>query len=136
MKYRITFEKNDTVIKTVDLEAASSDEAFSKAYYMPYTKMSEEIGVEEIPTGPSVIGVEFIYQDMMTKEMFTDRIMIFADSEQQAVEYYNRYYRGRRFWFNPGKTESDGKHVRGSVKGTYFAGCPRYDADATGGKKC
>ena len=54
-----------------------------------------------------------------------------AEDEKQAIDYYNRNYRGKRYWFNAGKPEPDGKNEYRQVKETYFAACPGYHADAT-----
>ena len=131
-EFRITFSGNNKC-KSVDIKASCSDDAFVKAYEMPEatSRIYTEISIEEVPEGPKVIGIEFEYEDTAFKKTFTDYIFIRANDEAQAVDYYNRHYKGGRFWFHAGKTEDDGKCIRGKVLETYYAAVPGYDADAT-----
>lgn len=130
--YRITFSGNGKS-KHIDVCAESCDDAFSRAYRMPEasSRTYKEVTVEEIPSGLSVIGIEFEYTDTFIKRNFHDCLFIKANNEDEAIQYYNDHYKGKRFWFNAGKTEEDGKCIRGKVIDTYFAAGPRYDADAT-----
>lgn len=130
--YRISFSgKNDC--KSVDVQAINSEDAFNKAYKMPESKSGQytDIWIEKIPTEPSVIGIEFKYTDTAIKKNFHGCLFIKANNEAEAVNYYNEYYKGQRFWFNAGEIVEDGKCIRGDVIQTYFAACPGYDADAT-----
>ena len=131
-KYRITFCGKHS--KHYDVDASNSDEAFKIAYSMPEASKHHiytDVSVEEVPNGPSVIGIEFKYTDTVLKKDFTNYIHIKAKDEADAVRYYNEHFRGKRFWFNPSKTEEDGKCVRGEVIDTFFSACPGFDADAT-----
>lgn len=130
--FRITFTGNGKS-KSVDVQAACSDDAFDMAYKMSEatSRAYTDISVEEVPDGPKVIGIEFEYEDTAFKKTFPGYIFIRAYNEAQAVDYYNRHYKGGRFWFHAGKTEENGKCVRGKVLETYYAACPGYDADAT-----
>ena len=40
------------------------------------------------------------------------------------------HHKGKRYWFDVGKPEPNGKHEYRQVKETYFAACPGYHADA------
>ena len=120
--------------KSYDVEAENSDEAFQIAYRKPEAQRYDlftNISVEEIPEGASPIGIRFSYYDTYAKRNFTDYLVIKANDEKQAVEYYNSYYRGKHFSFNVGEIEEIGKHIYGNVVETYFAACPGYHADAT-----
>lgn len=129
-KYRITLSKNSHH-KEYDIVADDTDDAFHKAYKLVGNDRYSSISVMEIPKGPSPIGLEIEYEDKIFRKFFTGYIIIRANSEQEAVDYYNKHLKGGRFWFHPGKTEADGKCVRGRVKSTYYAACRGYDADAT-----
>lgn len=134
--YRIIFYHNRTEKrKVVDISVKNSSEAFALACKMPEAKNREytDVFVEEIPDYPTTIGVRFEYYDTYIKRFFSDVVMIKAENEKQAVEYYEKNLRGKRFWFNAGETKEDGKCIRGKVLETYFASCPGYDADATEG---
>lgn len=134
-KYRITFHDGPTGNrrKDVDVIARGTDDAFRQAFQMPEAKnrLYSEVIVAEIPKEPSVIGVEFAYRDTALKRDFVDYMFIKARDEAEAVRCYNEHFLGSRFWFRAGKTEEDGKCVRGKVLQTYFAVGARYDADAT-----
>ena len=99
-KFRTTFilnnGKGDDSVK-IDVQAQSSDEAFHKAYKI----LKQRIGggpeylysdayTEEIPEGASNIGIKFKYYDGMLKKTFSNYIIIRAESEKKAVEFYNR----------------------------------------------
>lgn len=135
--YRITFSDGPmgNRRKHVDIEANSIDEAFSKAYRMPeaQSRIYTDVDIDEIEDGPKVIGIKFEYEDTAFKKRFSDYILIRANSEEEAVEYYNKHYKGGRFWFNAAEDAPDGKCIRGKVLETYFAACPGYHADATAG---
>ena len=137
MKYRITFSDGPmgNRDKHIDVDADSSDEAFKMAYAMPEAKnhMYTDVMVEKHPLGASPIGLTIEYYDTYFKEYYTGTMIIKAENEDQAMEYYDRNYKGKHFWFNCGQIEDDGKCVYGKIKDTYFAACPGYDADATKG---
>lgn len=132
-KYRIEFNgKNSS--KRYDVVASNIDDAFKLAYSMPEASQYHiygDIGIEEIPEGPSVIGIKFRYTDTVFKKEFTDYIHIKAKDEADAVRYYNENFKGKRFWFNAGKTEDDGKCIRGDVIETFFSAGAGFAADAT-----
>lgn len=137
-KYRITIIKQYPItlnrlqnISEYDITAESVDEAFQKAYKLAKNQRNCSISVMEVPEGPSSIGLEIEYEDKIFKRIFTGTVIIRANNEKEAVEYYNKYLKGGRFWFQPGKTEADGKCVRGRVKSTYYAACDGWDVDAT-----
>lgn len=132
--YRITFYNNETEEHTsYDVYAENSDEAFKQAFKMPEAKSSHytDVSVEEIPKGPSVIAIKFEAFDTVIKKIFANYIFIKANNEKDAVKYYNENFKNKRFWFDAGKTEDDGKHIRGNIIETYFASVPGYHADAT-----
>ena len=116
--YRITFydgpEGNRS--KNVDVYAESFDDARRQAWQMDEAKyrMYSDIMIEEIPNGPSVIGVEYEYTHPYLKQKFTERVFIKANSEAQALKYFNEHFK-----------------ERGRATKTYFACCTGYDADAT-----
>lgn len=133
--YRITFYDGPmgNLSKDVDVYAENSDEALHMAYRMPEAKDRRftDVMVGKIPEGPSIIGIEFEYTDTYFNDKFKEYMFIKANNEAEAVEYYNNHFKDKHFWFNAGKTETDGKNVRGRVVKTYFACVERYDADAT-----
>ena len=130
--YRITFSSRDNC-KHIDVCAKDCDEAFARAYRMPEAKsgMYSEIMVERIPTTPSVISVKFKYLDTVTDKTFFGYVLIKAKDEAHALKHYDKYLKDKRFWFNVGKTEEDGKNIRLEAVDTYFAGCAEFDIDAT-----
>lgn len=133
--YRITFGDGPAGnrTKSYDVHATDSDDAFKKAYKMPESKMRgiySEVSVEKIPDGASNIGIKFSYYDSVIQKNYKDYLIIRAMNEAQAVEYYNRNYKGKHFWFQAGKIEPDGKCVYGNVIETYFAAVPGYNASA------
>ena len=88
--------------------------------------------VEEFPNGPSPIGIEFWYQDLMLKKKSCQYMIIFAEDEAQAVSFYNKKYKGKKFfqpW--PHKIDEGGNCIYDEVRETYFAACTGYDDDAT-----
>lgn len=133
--YRITFHDGPLSdrSKSVDVVAKDPDEAFEIAYSMPEARrrLYDNILIEKIPIGPSVIGVKFEYYDTAFEKNFTDQVFIKAENEQQAINYYNKYYKGGRFNVYGNKTVKDGRCIRGRVLKTYFTGLPGFDADAT-----
>lgn len=133
MRYRITFSGKSSS-KSFDITADSVEQAFSFAYQLPEAKMQwyfTDVSVQEIPAGPSVIGIKFQYTDTYAKQEFIEYLMILADSESQAVKYYNKHYKGGRFWFNASENDPTGKNIRGQVLETYYSSACGYDADAT-----
>ena len=131
--YRVIFSGHNKS-KHFDIYAKSSDQALSDGYKLfPDARYRgyENILVEEIPTEPSPIGIEFKYTDTFLKRDFTGYLIIKAKDETQAKDYYNKHFKGKRFWFNAGEIEDNGKCVYGNIKSTYFAACIGYDADAT-----
>lgn len=134
-KYRITFTPRYSDVKPykIDVAAENSDEAFHIAYQTPEAKsrMYSELTCEEWPEGISNIGIRFRYTDTVFRKEFEGYLVIRAASEKDAVAYYNRHYKGNRFWFHCGEICEDGKCVYGKVVETYFAACSGFDADAT-----
>lgn len=130
--YRATFCGNDKS-KQIDLYAVNFDDAFEKAYQQPEARnrIYTDVIIEKIPTEPGVIGIEFEYTDIFIKKNYRGYLFIKAKNEAEAVQYYNVNFKGKRFWFDAGKTEEDGKCIRGKVIQTYFAPGPGYHADAT-----
>ena len=133
--YRITFHDgpDGNRSKYIDVYAKSSDEAFDIAYKMPEARrrLYDNVMVEKIPTEPSTIGVEIEYYDTQLKRNFTDRLFIRAENEKQAIDYYNKHFKGGRFGLYANMPVENGKCIRGRVLRTYFTGLPGYDADAT-----
>ena len=135
-KFRITFydgpEGNN--IKTVDVASRDSKEAMSLAYRMPEAKMYElytDMIVEEIPKEPSIIGIMFEYEGRGFNGTCSGCLFIKANDEAQAVAYYNKHFKNKRFNVY-GKNNDDGVNVRRGIKYTYFPPAfGRYDADAT-----
>lgn len=134
MRFRIIFYDPETDTSAhFDVDAQNKDEAFSMAFGMPEAKsrIYKEVSVEEIKGGPKVIGIKFQYRDTYAKRDFCGYLFIRATNEEQARSYYRKHFQGENFWFDAGKTESEGKCVRGNILETYFAAGPGYDADAT-----
>lgn len=132
--YRISFtDERGDVTCHFDVQADNEVEAMHIGYRMPEAnnRMYAEMSVEEIPDGPKQIGVEFLYRDTCIGRVFHGHVIIRANDEKQALDYYNANLKGKRFWFNTGKTEESGKCIRGKALDTYLAACPGYDADAT-----
>lgn len=133
--YRITFHDgpNSSRSKCVDVYAKDSDEAFDLAYKMPEARrrLYDNILIEKIPTGPSIIGVEYEYYDRAAERNFTDRFFIKAENEKQAIDYYNKHYKGNRYGTYYDKNKKTDRFIRGKVLNTYFAVAINFDADAT-----
>lgn len=133
--YRITFSDGPLgdKRKDVDVRAANIDEAFKMAYKMPEAKggLYTDIGIEEIVDGPKVIGLEVEYADTVFKQNFTGYVFIRAYTEKEAVAYYDKHMKNKRFVHNIGEEVENGKCIRGRVKRTYFAGASGHHADAT-----
>ncbi len=135
-KYRVTFHDGPTGnrSKNFDIEAENMDEAFKKAYrafpdarYQGYTDAT----TTEIPTEPSPIGIRFRYLEN-GKRSYCQYLIIKANDEAHAIEFFNRNLKGRSFfqpW--PSKPDEKGNCVYGNVEETYFAACTGYDYDAT-----
>ena len=132
MLYRVTFSgPNDSHVH-YDVEAEDSDQAFRFAYAKLQNRdRYTDAAVEEVPKGPKSISIKFESYDHYAKKSYTDYMIILAEDEKQAIDDYNRNYRGKRYWFDVGKPEPNGKHEYRQVKETYFAACPGYHADAT-----
>lgn len=132
--FRITFSDGSMGNKSkhVDVYAQNSDDAFSQAYKMPETEYGiyTDVSVEEIPTEPTVIGIQFRYTDTYMKKDFTGYVIIRAKDEAHAKEYYNEQLKGKHFMHYPSKLEESGKCVIGKIVETYFAACPGFDYDA------
>ncbi len=136
--FRITFSPKANAgsrarEKHYDVTAKNSDEAFQIAYQKPETDSPyyQSIGVQEIPKQASPIGIHFKYLDTFANKTYSDYLIIKADSEEQAKDYYNQHLKGKRFWFDAGKPEPDGKHEYQQILDTYFATCPGFHFDAT-----
>lgn len=128
--YRVTFSSSNGS-HVCDIEAEDSDQAFRFAYAKLQNRdRYTDAAVEEITKGPKPIGIKFESYDHYAKKSYTDYIIILAEDEKQAIDYYNRNYKGKRYWFDVGKPEPNGKHEYRQVKETYFAACPGYHADA------
>ncbi len=137
MKYRVTFHDGPTGnrSKKFDIEAGDMDEAFRIAYQR--FPNAREMGftdatTEEIPTEPSAIGIRFKYSDIRAEKSYSQYLVVKANDEAHAVEFYNRNLKGRSFfqpW--PSKPDEKGNCIYGEVAETYFAACPGYDFDAT-----
>lgn len=109
--YRVTFSSSNGS-HVCDVEAEDSDQAFRFAYAKLQNRdRYTDAAVEEITKGPKPIGIKFESYDHYAKKSYTD-------------------YKGKRYWFDVGKPEPNGKHEYRQVKETYFAACPGYHADA------
>lgn len=126
--FRITFSGKEKK-KHIDVYAENREDALKMALHMPEVNHFRDVTVEEIPEFPCVIGIKFQYRNC--KQDYCGYLSIKADSEKDAVRYYNTHFKGKPFRFDPGETEEDGKNIRGKVLETYFACCPGFDADAT-----
>lgn len=135
--FRITFydgpEGNRS--KTVDVYAESFDDARRQAWQMPEAKnrLYSDMMIEEIPKGPSVIGILYEYTDPYVSGKSTQPMFIKANDEAEAICYYNKHCLGTHFDFpNYRKNDENGRCTRGRIVETYFvAGAVNYDADAT-----
>ncbi len=138
-KYRVTFHDGPCGSKSLkyDIEAENSDEAFNKAYKDLRAKGLDicftDSTTEEWPNGTSNIGIEFNYLEGRQRRAYSQYMIIRAENEQQAVEFYNRNFKGKRFYQPwPCKVEENGNCEYRNVARTYFAACPGADFDATG----
>jgi len=140
-KYRVSFSKgpdSDQRLK-YDIEAETSDEAFSKAYQYLKSKdidsLHSDSTIEEWPDGASNIGIRFKYYDGTLKREFSQYMIIHADNEIQAVEFYNSKFKGKHFYQPyPHRIEENGNCEYRAVAETYFAACPGAHYDATKAK--
>ena len=128
--FRITFSGKDRS-ENIDVFAENREDALEMALCMPEVEHYRDVTIEEFPEFPCVIGIKFQYRDTCRKKDFRGYVFIKANSEKEAVDYYNEHLKGKRFCFDSGKTETNGKCIRGKVLETYFAGCPGFDVDAT-----
>ena len=135
-KYRVSFNNcSQDKRYCIDVDACSMDEALNMvlkakgewARKNGYTDAT----ASEIPTDASVIGVCFNYEDTVFREKSVGYLFIKANDEKHAKDYYNKNYKGKRFWFKPGVIDDTGKNLYGTIKETYFAAAPGFDADAT-----
>lgn len=137
-EYRITFHDGPMGNKSLDYDvlAYSMDEAFQMGIEYGEKHRLRSLGyinmtLSEKPKGPSVIGIEFVSKDTALKKEFAGYVFIKANSEEQAREYYEKNLHGKRYWFNTGKPEPEGKCVFGKIKSSYFAAAGGYGYDAT-----
>ena len=131
--YRLTLTGPDgKKIREWDVQAASVDAAMDTALKQPEIKniRGGELSVQEVPEGPSQFGVRFRYYDTVFRQHFTDCLIIRAENERQAKDYYIRHLEGGRFRHDPAKNDSNGKCIREGVLETYIAACPGWDFDA------
>ena len=136
--YRATFRpkiEHDSDFLRYDLEAENSDDAISKAYRYLRDRGIEhrfsEVMVEEIPKGPTNIGIKFAYEEGK-RGIYYNYIVIRANDEADAEAFYNKTLLGKRFYQPwPAKIDENGNCVYGRVAETYFAACPGFDLDAT-----
>lgn len=138
-KYRVTFSgRNKSFYKDVaakDIRAAMDiGVTYAEECGLRYKGYSN-VSVEEVPTGASVIGIEFEYYDSAFKRTFRECMMIRANSERQAHDYYNEHLYGEHFkgQQNIGKVEASGKCTYGRVYETYFAACDGCHIDISKG---
>ena len=137
-KYRITLHNGpeggrDKCVK--DVFAESFEDARHQMWQMDEVKRREysEASIEQVPEGPSVIGVCYEYVDPGLTGKSSQYMFIKANSEGEAIRYYNNHYRNTHFDFpNSKKIDDAGRCTRGRIVETYFAhGVAKYDADAT-----
>ena len=132
--YRITFYNgpagNSSMHK--DVYAKDSDDAFKQAYRMPEAQSHRysDVAVEEIPDGPSCIGIEFETYDRVFRKTFTNYIFVLAEDEVEARSWYRRNLMEKKtFCIYPDRPEVNEKSSYGRIKRTYFAcGCGGFDA--------
>ena len=123
--YRITFSDGPTGnrYKSVDVFAADSDDAFRQAYRMPEatSRQYTSVGVEQIPDGPSLIGIEFETYDSVFRRTFTNYIFVLAKDEAEARDWYKRNLMGKKtFCIYPDEPEPNAKCSYGRIRRTYF----------------
>lgn len=63
-----------------------------------------------------------------------DYLFIRANSEAEALQYYNTHFRDQRYSRHAGTTDPAGHRVRGRVTQTYYADGMQYCADASNSK--
>lgn len=138
--YRVTFvSKTNAKDLKYDLKAHDSDEAFKLAYKKCEVKhrtepryLYSDVQIEEVPEDISNIGIKFRYQDLMLKKNMYQYMVIRANSEKEAKDYYNKNLYGKQFiQIQPHKVVEKGNCIYDSIIETYFAACPGYDFDAT-----
>lgn len=131
--YRLTLTGPDgKKIREWDAKAVSMDAAMDAALKQPEIKniRGGELSVQEVPERPSQFGVRFRYYDTVFRQHFTDCLIIRAENERQAKDYYVRHLEGGLFQYDPAKSDKNGKCIRGVVLETYIAACPGWDFDA------
>ena len=131
--YRMTLTGPDRKkIREWDAKAVSMDAAMNAALKRPEIKniRGGELSVQEVPEGPSQFGVRFRYYDTVFRQHFTDCLIIRAENERQAKDYYVRYLEGGPFQHDPARDDKNGKCIREGVLETYIAACPGWDLDA------
>lgn len=131
--YRLTLIGPDgKKIREWDVRAVSMDAAMDAALKQPEVKNIHggELSAQEVSEGPSQFGIRFRYYDTVFRQHFTDCLIIRAENERQAKDYYVRYLEGGRFQHDPAKNDKNGKCIREGVLETYIAACPGWDFDA------
>lgn len=131
--YRLTLTgPSGKKIREWDVQAASMDAAMDAALKQPEIKniRGGELSAQEVPEGPSQFGVRFRYYDTVFRQHFTDCLIIRAENEQQAKDYYIRYLEGGRFQYDSARDDKNGKCIREGILETYIAACPGWDFDA------
>lgn len=138
-EYRVTFSGRGKSfhkdIKAADMHTAMDmGIAYAERNGLRY-KGYDNVDVGEIPTGASVIGIEFEYYDAAFKSTFHGYMFIRANNERQAHDYYNEHFNGRRFKNQQdiGEIEPSGKCTYGRVCQTYFAAGDGYHVDIAKG---
>lgn len=135
--YRIVFHDGPegSRSKNVDVCAESFEDARRQAFQMPEAcnRMYSDMLIEKIPEGPSVIGIEFEFEMKCPPfyEKGKDYLFIRANSEAEALQYYNSHFKGERYNRRAGETVPDGCRVRKRATKTYFAAGCAPCADAT-----
>ena len=131
--YRLTLTGPDgKKIREWDVRAVSMDAAMDAALKQPEVKNIHggELSAQEVPEGPSQFGIRFRYYDTAFRQRFTDCLIIRAENERQAKDYYIRYLEGGRFQHDPAVDDKNGKRIREGILETYIAACPGWDFDA------
>lgn len=135
--YRITFSDGPTgnCSEHLDIQAETEEDAFQKACKLPQRQSGHytDLDIEELPeAGPMNVGIQFRYYDTAFKQEFTNYLIIRANSETDAVKYYNEHI--RYHYFSEGRRGEVLKEGRNQYKqpvGTYLASCPGWNFDAT-----
>lgn len=131
--YRLTLtDPDEKKIREWDVRAASMDAAIDAALKQPEIKniRGGELSAQEVPEGPSQFGIRFRYYDTAFRQYFIDCLIIRAENERQAKDYYIRYLEGGRFQHDPAVDDKHGKCIREGILETYIAACPGWDFDA------